>query len=85
MENPGSPKWDPKRPEEARSAPWSAKMGQNDRPEGGPGMGTKNGLKKGLKMRGFWIVKTFKSVVRSSKIKVFSFLEKASKYDKNDP
>ena len=53
LENPGSPKWTRNRPEEARSAPWTAKMGQNDRPEGGPEMGTKNGPKKGLKMRGF--------------------------------
>ena len=31
------------------------------------------------------MVKTFESVVRSSKIKVFSFLEKASKYDQKRP
>ena len=55
LENPGSPKWDQNRPEAARSAPWSAKMGENDRPEGGPEMGTKNGPKKGLKMIGFWM------------------------------
>ena len=55
LENPGSPKWDQNRPEAARSAPWSAKMGKNDRLEGGPEMGTKNGPKKGLKMRGFWM------------------------------
>ena len=53
LENPGSPKWDQNRPEAARSVPWSAKMGQNDRPEGSPEMGTKNGPKKALKMRGF--------------------------------
>ena len=32
LENPGSLKWDQNRPEAARSAPWSAKMGENDRP-----------------------------------------------------
>ena len=39
LENPGSPKWTQNRPEAARSAPWSAKMSQNDCPEGDPEMG----------------------------------------------
>ena len=77
LENPGFPKWTQNGHEEARSAPWSAKMGENDRPEGGPEMGTKNGLKKCMKQICVWIRKTFKSVVRSQKIKVFSFSEKA--------
>ena len=55
LENPGSPKWDQNRPEAARSAPWSAKMGQNDRPEGGPEMGTKNEPKNYLKISGVWM------------------------------
>ena len=55
MENPGSPKWTQNRPEVARSAPRTAKMGQNNRPEGGPEMGTKNGPKKGVKKIGFWM------------------------------
>ena len=51
------------------------KMGLNDVPEAGPEMGSKNEAKKGVKMRGFGIVKTFQSAVRSSKIKVCGFLE----------
>ena len=53
LENPGSPKWAQNLPEEARSAPWSAKMSENHRPERGPEMGSKNEAKKGLKMRSF--------------------------------
>ena len=52
-ENPGSLRWALTRPDQARSALWSAKMGKNDRPEGGPEMVLKNGAKKALKMRGF--------------------------------
>ena len=85
LENLGFPKWAQNRPEEARSAAWSAKMSENHPPERGPEMGSKNEPKKCLKMKGFWMIKTFKSVVRSSKIKVFSFLEKASKYDQKRP
>ena len=36
----------------------SAKMSENDRPEGGPEMGSENGSKKGLKMKSFEKVKT---------------------------
>ena len=55
-------------------------MGENSRPEEGSEMGTKNEPKKSLKLRGFRMVKPFKSVVRlSSKIKVSSFLVKSLK------
>ena len=36
-----------------------------DRTEGGPEMGTKNGPKQSMKIIGFWMIKTFESVVRS--------------------
>ena len=76
FENPGSPKLTQNRPEEYRSALWWAKIGQNDHPERGPETGSENEAKKGLKKRAFGIVKSCKSTIRSSKIKVFGFLEK---------
>ena len=52
-------------------------MGQNDPPERGPETGSENEAKKGFKNSVFGIVKSCKSTIRSSKIKVFGFLEKA--------
>ena len=75
FENPGSlkrPKTDLRRLGwHSRGSRWA----KNDVPEAGPEMGSKNEAKKGVKMRGFGIVKTFQSAVRSSKIKVYGFLE----------
>ena len=67
---PGTPK---RAPSENRSALCRAQVCQKCHPERGLKTGPKNEPKKGLKLRGFGVVKTIESVKLSSQMKVFGF------------